>query len=72
MEINHRKFSVPVRGKFSVSGKPPLGEEILAVRKFGGTRHTIGTVLSSLEDYLGVTYVISNGLHVISLFACEI
>ena len=29
---------------------------------------TIGTVLLSLEDYLGVTHVISNGLHVISLF----
>ena len=28
---------------------------------------TNGTVLSSLEDYPGVTHVISNGLHVISL-----
>ena len=33
---------------------------------------TNGTVLSSLEDYQGVTHVISNGLHVISLFSCEI
>ena len=33
---------------------------------------TNGTVLSSLEDYPGVTHVISNGLHVISLFSCEI
>ena len=33
---------------------------------------TNGTILSSLEDYPGVTHVISNGLHVISLFSCEI